>query len=182
MKPELPEHSALRPAVIFFVVFVFLQLVSGALLYAEHIGFAPAAVLEYYRGSEAMLARYPEAADNFRPAKTPIGLIKIALGHLLAYGVQIFILAHWLRSLGQGRPGASTREGLALAMYLTALADVSIAFPIAFGPDSLADLLLYLRAPVFFAFETAMLIGCGYLLWQLRGPTRAGSDAGTSPA
>ncbi len=160
MNPPASDHRYFAAPLLFFCLFVALQIGTGATLYFVHIGMDPTAVFEYYRGSEAMLAVFPDATDHFREPRTAAGLVKIAIGHLVAYGSVVFLLAHWLRSLGRDRPGGATRDRLILFMFLCALADILIGFAATFGPA----VFIYLRPFVFLCFEGSLAIGVGMLL------------------
>ncbi len=141
------DHSALRPALLFFLLLVALEFASGALLYYWKIGFASANVFEYYHGSEAALARYPDRPDRFLEPRTLLGLTKIALGHLLAYGVATLALAHFARSLA-GRP-PRWLDWLCALFFFAALLEIAAGFLVRF-----ADWPPWFRTGAFLLFQS----------------------------
>jgi hypothetical protein len=140
------DHVALRPALLFFLLLVALEFGSGALLYYWKIGFSAANVFEYYHGSEATLARYPERPDRFLEPRTLLGLTKIALGHLLAYGAATLALAHFARSLS-GRP-PRWLDWLSVVFFFAALLESGSSFPMRF-----ADWPPWFRTGAFMMFQ-----------------------------
>lgn len=127
------DHAALRPALLFFLLLIALEFASGALLYYWKIGFASANVFEYYHGSEAALARYPDRPDRFLEPRSPAGLLKIALGHLLAYGAAVLALTHFARSLSvDGRPSRAL-DALCAMFFFAALIEIAAGFLVRFA-------------------------------------------------
>lgn len=125
------DHAALRPALFFFLLLIALEFASGALLYYWKIGFASANVFEYYHGSEAALARYPDRPDRFLEPRSFAGLLKIALGHLLAYGAAVLALTHFARSLNE-RPSRAL-DVLAAVFFFAAFMEIAAGFLVRFA-------------------------------------------------
>ncbi len=153
------DHRYFRPLLMFFMIFVVLQLGTGFALYAWKIGLHPASTLEYYLGSERMLETYPDRPDRFLQARTFEGLLKIAVGHLAAYGLTVFLLTHLVRSLS-GRP-AAWLEYLCAAYYVTAGLEIFSGFvvwSIPYAGPLFRTLIFLLFEGLSFAF-IALLLG-----------------------
>ena len=73
-------------AIIYFIVFSTLLLVSAFMLFIQKIGFAPDAILAYYQGDE----------EKFIQAKTLAGLLKVVYPHLLSIGLFTMVLLHFV--------------------------------------------------------------------------------------
>lgn len=111
--PTSDAHRFFRPILILFTGFLLLQLFSGLLIYLWKIGLDPARGIEYYFGSERMLALYPDRADRFIQGRSLDGLLKVMLGHFLAYGIMVFFLTHLARSLA-GTPSRRLERACAI--------------------------------------------------------------------
>lgn len=134
-------HAEFRPLLIAYAVFAVLQFTSGFWLYVVKAGPSAADAYEYYRGSDAAAAAFPERPAGFAAAKTYTGILKTQAPHSIAFSLVFFVLAHLTRSLG-GSHGA-VRAGLA-AYASAALIDFLLPFALVSGPD----FLLWLRFPV----------------------------------
>ncbi|MCR9144239.1 MAG: hypothetical protein NXI24_18480 [bacterium] len=151
---QSPAHLYFRPALLLFLVFMTLQLLSGALLYYWKIGFNPAHMIEYYFGSVQMLAIFPEAQDRFLQARSFDGMIKVTLGHFLAYAVLVFFLTHLSRSLA----GQVSRrlEWFCNSFFIVALFEIISGLLLLFTPSAwitaAPGLLTALRGLVFTVF------------------------------
>ncbi len=73
-------------SIFYFLLFSFLLLLSGILLFEENIGLSISAISEYYFGSE----------EKFIPKKSIYGILKIILPHIFAFGIFIMVLLHFL--------------------------------------------------------------------------------------
>ena len=174
------DHALFRPVLKTFAVFLLLQFFSGALLFYLKIGFHPASALEFYVGSEIMRKTYPERPDRFKRSRTFQGLVKSSLGHVLAYGVIAFILAHFLRSLGaradhQGAPSLYNFWGELL--FLFALLDILSGFAVRYGPSWL----VFARIFVFTCFTLLGIAGALALFRLSAGRSEAKEWPSTRP-
>lgn len=100
-----PRVVALRPVVLLFAGFVALQAVSAAVLFALKFGLTPASIEHFYFG----LARPRSAA----------GLLEVAVPHLLAIPLTLFIVIHLVGWAGVARGaafGLLTRASFGLAL------------------------------------------------------------------
>jgi hypothetical protein len=79
-------QKAYKVALFYYLLFSLLLLASSILLFDIKIGFSPQAVLEYYLGNE----------EKFIIAKTPAGILKLILPHILAYGLFIMVSMHFM--------------------------------------------------------------------------------------
>lgn len=163
------DHAALRPALLFFLLLIALEFASGALLYYWKIGFASANVFEYYHGSEAALQRYPDRPDRFLEPRTMSGLLKIALGHLLAYGAAVLALTHFARSLRGSM--ASWLDVLSGVFFFAALLEIASGFLVRF-----ADFPPWFRTGAFISFQALGWLFIG-LVARLALQTPRGASA-----
>jgi len=79
-------HSLYRYSVLYFLLFSLLLLGSSFLIFEHKIGFSQLEVVHYYLGDE----------ESFMIAKTPLGLLKIILPHIFAFGLFMMVLLHFL--------------------------------------------------------------------------------------
>ena len=79
-------HSLYKYAIVYFLLFSLLLLGSSFLLFEHKIGFSQLEVLNYYLGNE----------ESFMIAKTPLGLLKIILPHIFAFGLFMMVILHFL--------------------------------------------------------------------------------------
>jgi hypothetical protein len=79
-------NSLYKYAILYFLLFSLLLLGSSVLLFEHKIGFSQIEVLQYYLGDEA----------SFMIAKSPLGLLKIILPHIFAFGLFMMVLLHFL--------------------------------------------------------------------------------------
>ena len=101
-----------RPPVLIFVGFVVIQAVSAAVLFATKLGLAPASIEAFYLGSELAMTRPRSLA----------GLLEVAVPHLLAIPLTLFIVIHLV-----GWAGIVRKEALeVLARLSFALAGVGL--------------------------------------------------------
>lgn len=77
-------HSAYKGIILYSLVFLYLLIVSAILIYTHNIGYLPSEVLFYYLG------------DEYTPAKTLVGLLKVNLPHIFVFGLLGFVLLHFL--------------------------------------------------------------------------------------
>ncbi len=145
-------------------MFCFLQLlqfVSGAWLYALKIGFVASDTLEYYVGSEEMIKIYPDRPDRFMPQKTLGGMLKMSVGHTLAFGLLCFMLTHLLRSLAKNSGRMRMADNLSFLFFGFALLDVFSGYAVRYGPVWTAAV----RSSVFIGFELSGLSVIGALMY-----------------
>lgn len=168
---QISAHRFFRPVIAGFLIFVVLQLLSGALLYVWKPGLDSARTIEYYYGSERMLEIFPGRPDRFLQPRTYSGLVKITLGHFLAYGTLVFILTHLVRSL-VGRPSARL-ERACFAYFAIALIEIFSGFLLLVAPRNWVaaqpELIAALRAGIFVLFTAMSLFFVGLLAYLARG-------------
>ena len=85
--------------ILFFSVYCFFFITSGAYIFYVKTGFTVSGVYEYYMGSEKAITVFPDIEDRFMNPKTLPGLLKSILPHFLVYGIVIFTLIHFFNSL-----------------------------------------------------------------------------------
>jgi len=130
-------QNAYKSAVIYFLLFCVLLLISGATLFFVKIGFDAKSVSAYYLGS----------AEMFVSAKTTMGILKIILPHIFVFGLFSMVILHFVVFTEYKHK----RQMLAL-IYLTYL----LSFIELFSPLLILqgiELFAYVKLFSFFALE-----------------------------
>ncbi len=92
-----PRPAAFRPLILLFTGFVAVQAASAAVLFAMKLGLTPGAIAQFYRGSAVSRPRSLE------------GLLEVAVPHVLAVPLTLFIVIHLV-----GWAGLVSRQALRL--------------------------------------------------------------------
>ena len=79
-------QKAYKLAIFYYLIFTMLLLLSAVVLFKVKIGFGVDDVLSYYMGNEA----------KFIIPKSDIGVLKLVLPHILAFGLLGMVLLHFL--------------------------------------------------------------------------------------
>lgn len=137
--------DAYRPLVAIFAVFVGLVAVSAAVLFVRKLGTSPAAVASFYLGSQ----------DAFTQPRSLRGLMFVAVQHLLALPLTLFVLAHLLGWAGRVRRHAAVVP----LTFGVALAGVLAGFGVRFVWPQLA----VVKLAAFVGFEVLLLWWVGML-------------------
>lgn len=115
--------AALRPLILIFAGFVLVQAVTAAMLFVMKLGLAPTAIEGFYRGSELAMTR----------PRSLTGLLEVAVPHLLAVPLTLFIVIHlvsWAGVVGREALQLLARVSFALsALGLTAGLGVRYLWP-----------------------------------------------------
>lgn len=135
-----------------FYLLSFLQLVSGTYLFFEKIGWHPADIVEYYHGSETMLAHFPDRPDRFKNPASWEGRLETVFAHAIAYSVIVLGLTHLLRSSVQA--GQHRHDLLSFVFFAAAAIDLGLDFGILAAPWWVAPF----KLPSFLLF-----VGSGFL-------------------
>lgn len=136
-----------KTAIIYFLLFSLLLLLSGILLFEDKIGFSVVAVLTYYLGD----------TESFITAKSLGGTLKVALPHIFAFGLFSMVLLHFLIFTKQRR--SRQIKLLIYLIFVSSFLEIFSAFFIILG----ADVFAYIKLFTFFLFEGLLF----YLLWLL---------------
>lgn len=148
--PDLKKDQRFwKVILITFYVFSFLQLLSGTYLFFEKIGWHPADIVEYYHGSEAMLAQFPGRPDRFKNPASWEGRLETVFAHAIAYSVLVLGLTHLLRSSVKG--GRRFYDVVAFVFFASAGADLGLDFGILLAPWWVAPL----KLPAFLLFVSS---------------------------
>lgn len=133
------------PASILLTLFglAFLLAASGATMFLLKVGWHPAGIIEYYRGSDVMLQHFTDYEDHFRSAPDVPGRLEIVFAHTFAYALLGFLLLHLLIA-GRGDTGPSrtstnraphrNARWIAAAYFASAGADLSVEVLLPFTP------------------------------------------------
>jgi len=79
-------NKAYKYAIIYFLLFSILLLISAILIFEQKIGFSYQSVVNYYLGN----------STTFTPAKTYNGILEIILPHIFTFALFIMVLLHFL--------------------------------------------------------------------------------------
>ena len=136
-----------------FVVMVTVVMATAAVLFARKVGFDPGHVQAFYLGSEA----------TFAPPRSLAGLLEVAVPHLLAIPMLVFVTQHLVAFVSRAR----RRPFAAVAGVTSGCAAVVIAggLAIRFAWPALAPL----KIVAFVGLEGTMLVWLGLLVAALRG-------------
>ncbi|MEQ9364723.1 MAG: hypothetical protein RIF32_10785 [Leptospirales bacterium] len=183
MNNAAAPHSFFRPSILLVLTCRALQLLTGALLYLWKLGFHPARTIEYYFGSERMLELFPGSVDRFIQARSLTGMIKVTLGHLLAYGVLVFFLTHLARSIAA--VPSRRMEWFCNAFFLAAMLEIVVGLALLLTPDTwiagAPTLFAYGRAAVFVAFYSICAGFAAVVAYPALRPRAKLSDGDQAP-
>ncbi len=139
--------KAYKLSIIYYLIFSLLLILSAYLLFDYKIGFNYQGVVDYYLGSE----------ENFIPAKSFSGILKIILPHIFAFALLSMVLLHFL-VFTKSRYKKNTLIVIYLT-FITALLEIFTPFLIISGFEFFA----YLKLISFFVFLSLIL----YISWLL---------------
>ncbi len=148
-----------RGPLIVFGVFVIVQVASGVVLFARKLGLSPNAIADYYRGSEALFTR----------PKTMPGLLEVAVPHLVAIPMVLFVTIHLVTFAGIVAPRLA--RALSAAAFAVALALVAGGFLVRFVTGHAA----VLKLVAFVAFVALLALWLVLLAVALLGRTSSGA-------
>ena len=141
-------HKSYTYAILYFLSFSLLLVLSGFLLFDIKIGFSVQGVLDYYLGNE----------EVFTQEKTALGILKIVLPHIFAFALFSMVLLHFL--VFTEHRDTPKAKGLIYLMFITALLEMTTPFFIINGYYFFA----YVKLFSFFLFE-GLIIYTGWLLF-----------------
>jgi hypothetical protein len=150
-EPRLPARQ--RAPALAFAGFLLLVAGSGAVLFLEKLGGAPARIQAFYLGSEAA----------FTPPRSLEGLLETAVPHLLAIPLVLFAVIHVVGAVGTLAPALHRR--LVQASFGLALAGLAAGF----GVRWVAPWLSWAKLGAFVGFEL-LLVGWAVLLAVVAWP------------
>ncbi len=140
-------HQSYRFAIAYFAIFGMLLLLSGTLLFISKLGLSYESVSLFYLGNP----------EKFIMAKSSYGLLEIALPHLGAMGLFIFVTGHFL--LFSSKKEKQKAILPVIVLFIAALLDIASGFMIIKGWTFFVGVKII-------AFLSLQLIGL-YLLWVL---------------
>ena len=160
-----PRIARFTGPIASFVAMVAVVMGTAAVLFARKLGFAPAHVQAFYLGSEA----------TFAPPRSLAGLLEVAVPHLLAIPMMVFVTLHLVAFVHRAR----RRPFAVVAGVTSACAAVVVAggFAIRFAWPQLAPV----KIVAFLGLEGAMLTWLGLLVAAIlpRAPDAARPGAVT---
>ncbi|HEY7724008.1 MAG TPA: hypothetical protein VH880_01650 [Anaeromyxobacteraceae bacterium] len=163
-----PRLDPFRAPLAIFLAFVLLQAGSGALLFAAKLGLGAGELAAYYRGSEGL-----------RGPRTLEGLLEVAVPHLAAIPLVLFVTLHLVAFAGTVRRRPFVL--LAALSFGSALGGIAAAFGVRFLWPALA----WAKIAAFVGLEASLAVWLGLLglLFLPRGrAARASRDAGPPEA
>jgi hypothetical protein len=130
-----------RYAIGYFLLFSLLLLASGALIFADKIGFSYDSVLQYYLGNEA----------TFIAPKSYTGLLKIILPHIFAFGLFVMVVLHFL--IFTNKRNSKEMQIIIALSFASAFLELFSPFAVLSGLHFFA----YIKLISFFLFEFTLL-------------------------
>ncbi len=152
-----PRLRAFRGPMLAFGLMLGLQALSGAVLFARKIGLSPSRVQAFYLGSEAA----------FMKPRTLAGLLEVAVPHLLAVPMVLFITLHLVGFVGLLRPRPFAL--LSGAAFGSALAGIASGFGVRYLWPGLA----WVKIASFVTFEAVLLLWLALLAALFRPRPRS---------
>jgi hypothetical protein len=128
---------------------------TAAVLFARKIGFDPGHIQAFYLGAEAA----------FAPPRSLAGLLEVAVPHLLAIPMLLFVTLHLVAFVGRVRPFAIA-AGITFACAAVVIA---AGFAIRFAWPGLAPI----KIAAFLGLEGTMLVWLGLLVAAVTGSEAA---------
>lgn len=108
---DIRKNTLLRLIIVFTVLFFVFLWITNLLLYLQ-VGFSYESVVEYYRGSE----------ENFRPAKSYLGMLEEAHFHFFSMAIILVTLNHLILF---SRIANIWKLVLILSSFLSAFGDIA---------------------------------------------------------
>jgi hypothetical protein len=161
-----PRLDPFRGPLAVFAGFALLQAGSGAVLFAAKLGLGAERIAAYYRGS----------AEGFRAPRTLEGMLEVAVPHLVAIPLVLFVTLHLVGLAGtvRRRPFAL----LAALSFASALGGIGAAFGVRFFWPALA----WAKIAAFVGLEASLAVWLAMLGLLFLPPGRAArSSAGAGP-
>ncbi len=137
--------------IIYFIGFSFLLLISATLLFEEKIGFSVKEVLDYYAGNES----------RFMMQKSALGLLKIILPHIFAFGLFTMVILHFL--IFTQYKNTQKIIFLIYLVFITAILEMLSPFFTINGFEFFA----YIKLASFFLFEALIVYISFLLFWSI---------------
>ncbi|MBN2816564.1 MAG: hypothetical protein JXQ67_07755 [Campylobacterales bacterium] len=138
-----------KVSIFYFLLFTLALLATAIALFSLKIGFSKADVLHYYLGD----------AEHFIVAKTALGILKIILPHIFAFGLFMMVLLHFL-VFTEYRNSKQLRYTIYTA-YITVAAELFSPFFILAGIEFFA----YVKIAAFFLMSFIQVY-LSYLLFH----------------
>lgn len=140
-------QKAYKLSILYYLVFSLLLIISAVMLFEHKIGFSINSVVDYYIGN----------TEKFIPSKSIAAILKIALAHILSFGLLAMVLLHFL-VFTEYKHSRETTIVIYLT-FITALLEIFTPLMIINGFEFFA----YLKLVSFFLF-LALLV---YIPWLL---------------
>ncbi len=173
MRPVDPRVARFAGPIAAFVAMIAIVMTSAAVIFVRKVGLAPARVQAHFLGSEAA----------FTEPRSLAGMMEVALPHLLAIPIVVFVTLHLVAFATRPR-----RRGYLWASGVTfacAAAGIASGFAIRWAWPALAPL----KVAAFVGFEATLATWLGLLALAVlpgrqvaSGPARTPSPAARAPA
>ena len=139
--------KAYKYAIVYFLLFSILLVISGIMLFEHKIGFSVQGVSEYYLGSE----------EKFMVAKSSTGILKIVLPHIFAFALFSMVLLHFL--IFTKHRDTAHSKALIYLLFSSAALEIFSPFMILLG----AEFFVFIKIASFVLFESLVI----YIAWLL---------------
>lgn len=149
ISPDIRKNTLLKLIIIFTVLFFIFLWLTNLLLYLQ-IGFSYDSVVEYYRGSE----------ENFRPARSYIGMLEEAHFHFFAMAIILVTLNHLILFT---RISSLWKLVLVVSSFVSAFGDIAGGWLIRYVSPEFAYLKIASVIVLQISLAALMIIVLGYI-------------------
>ena len=149
ISPDIRKNTLLKLIIIFTVLFFIFLWLTNLLLYLQ-IGFSYDSVVDYYRGSE----------ENFRPARSYIGMLEEAHFHFFAMAIILVTLNHLILFT---RISSLWKLVLIVSSFVSAFGDIAGGWLIRYVRPEFAYLKIASVIVLQVSLAVLMIIVLGYI-------------------
>lgn len=151
ISPDIKKNTLLKTIIAFTVLFFIFLWITNLLLYLQ-IGFSYDSVVEYYRGSE----------QDFRPARSYLGMLEEAHFHFFAMAIILVTLNHLILFT---RISNFWKMVLILSSFGSALGDIAGGWLIRYVSPDFA----YLKIASLVVLQASLAALMVIVIWFLYG-------------
>jgi hypothetical protein len=152
---ELQEQPHVKLAVGFAALLLLGFVVTGVLLYFQHMDFSPSSVVSYYTGSD----------QEYRPAWSYQALLEVSHGHTVVMAVALLLLSLLLVF---SRISSGAKRTFIIALFSSALLNEAASWLIRFVADGFA----WLKILAFLTLQIGLVVGLVLIVLAFFQPAR----------
>lgn len=114
-------HNTYKIAIVYFILFSILLLISALMIFSTKMGFSPLGVSDYYLGNE----------EKFMQAKSLSGLLKVSFPHIFSLALFAMVLLHFVYFTSH--KNTKSLRYLIVLTYLTIFVELISGFVLLLG-------------------------------------------------